>query len=142
MNWGYRIALFFSCFVAFMIFMVIKCLQVDHELVSPDYYAKEIAFQEQLNQQQNVKKLQQKPTWEITKDELVITIKDHFDKGEVTFFRPSDGALDFTETLQLDSAQQQSISLSKFKKGIYRLQLSWEDNSPKKYYLEKEIRIP
>ncbi|BDS09308.1 FixH family protein [Aureispira anguillae] len=141
MNWGYRIALFFVAFITFMLFMLYKCVQQNFDLVAPDYYAKEVAFQEQINQQKNVLALAQKPTWEIGSSHLSIQFPTIPKQGKINFFRPSDKQLDFEEQLQLDDQQQQQIPLEKFQKGIYKLQLSWSDNN-KDYYIEKQILIP
>ena len=49
MNWGWKIALGYGCFVAFILFMVYSANQVDFQLVTPDYYSAEIAFQDQID---------------------------------------------------------------------------------------------
>lgn len=141
MNWGYKIALFFVAFVSFMLFMLYKCIQQDFDLVAPDYYAQELVYQKQIDQQNNVLELSQKPTWELQQDHFVLTFPNQLKEGQIRFFRPSDDQLDFTEALDLDAQQQQQISLNKFQKGIYKVQLSWSDQS-KDYYIEKPILIP
>lgn len=141
MNWGYKIALFFVAFVSFMLFMLYKCIQQDFDLVAPDYYAQELVYQKQIDQQNNVLELSQKPTWELQQDHFVLTFPNQLEEGQIRFFRPSDDQLDFTEALDLDAQQQQQISLNKFQKGIYKVQLSWSDQS-KDYYIEKPILIP
>lgn len=141
MNWGYKIALFFVAFVSFMLFMLYKCIQQDFDLVAPDYYAQELVYQKQIDQQNNVLELSQKPTWELQQDHFVLTFPNQLKEGQIRFFRPSDDQLDFTEALDLDAQQQQQISLNKFQKGIYKVQLSWSDQR-KDYYIEKPILIP
>lgn len=141
MNWGHGIALLICAFITFMMFMLYQAMQIDHELVSNDYYAKEVAFQQKINEQQNTKNLAEKPSWEITADAFVLSIPTTMHSGQINFFRPSNSKLDFVETLQLNSTQQQEIPLSKFKNGLYNLQLSWTD-SDKNYYLEKQIYFP
>jgi hypothetical protein len=141
MSWGYRITLLFTSFVVFMLFMVYKCTQQNYELVAPDYYAKEIAFETQIQRQKNALTLAEKPNYEITDNQLVLHIPTTVQNGTINFFRPSNSALDFEETIQLDSLQKQELVLSKFKKGLYQMQLNWNDGT-KDYYIEEKILIP
>lgn len=141
MHWGYRIALFFTSFVIFMLIMVYKCTQQNYELVAPDYYAKEIAFEDQIQKQKNVAALAEKPKFEIAENQLVLHIPTTVNTGTVNFLRPSDSKLDFEEKIHLDSLQNQELELSKFKKGLYQMQLTWNDGN-KDYYIEEKILIP
>lgn len=141
MNWGYRIAIFFSAFIAFMLFMLYQCVQQNFDLVAEDYYAQEVAFQQQIDQQNNVSKLTQKPSWSITEEHFKLSFPNAFTKGSVHFFRPSDKTLDFGEALKVDSNGQQQIALNKFKRGVYKVQLSWADQE-EAYYIEEQIFIP
>ena len=141
MNWGYRIAVFFVAFIMFMLFMLYKCVQQNFDLVAEDYYAQEVTFQNRIDQQNNVLTLDTKPSWQIEEDYFKLSFPNSFSKGEIHFFRPSDKNLDFGETLQIDANQQQQIALNKFKKGIYKVQLSWSDQE-KDYYIEQQIFIP
>jgi hypothetical protein len=141
MNWGYRIAIFFMAFVTFMLFMLYQCVQQNFDLVAEDYYAQEVVFQEQINQQNNVFKLDQKPSWDITEDNFKLSFPNAFTKGNIHFFRPSDKNLDFGETLKIDSLGQQQIALNKFKRGVYKVQLSWSDQK-EAYYIEERVFIP
>lgn len=141
MNWGYKIAIFFSAFISFMLFMLYQCIQQDFDLVAEDYYAKEVSFQEQIDRQNNVASLSQKPSWAIQSNYFLLSFPNPLSQGKITFFRPSDDALDFEVPLQLNQQQQQQIPLDKFKRGIYNVQLSWSD-SQKDYYIEKQILIP
>lgn len=141
MNWGYRIAIFFVAFVSFMLFMLYQCVQQSFDLVAEDYYAQEVAFQNQIDQQNNVLKLTHKPTWKVEENHFKLSFPNDFTKGNIHFFRPSDKELDFGETLDIDTSQEQQIALEKFKRGIYKVQLSWSDQN-EDYYIEEQIFIP
>ncbi|MBL4648222.1 MAG: FixH family protein [Aureispira sp.] len=141
MNWGYRIAIFFMAFISFMLFMLYQCVQQNFDLVSEDYYAQEVGFQEQINQQNNVYKLAQKPSWNIAEKYFELSFPNKFTEGSVHFFRPSDKGLDFGEALKIDANGQQLVALNKFKRGVYKIQLSWSDQK-EAYYIEEQIFIP
>lgn len=141
MNWGHKIAIFFSAFIAFMLFMLYQCIQQDFDLVTEDYYAQEVSFQEQIDRQNNVANLAQKPSWEIQSNHFLLSFPNALEQGKIIFFRPSDDALDFEVALQLNEQRQQKVALDKFKKGIYNIQLSWSDKKDD-YYIEEQILIP
>ena len=56
-NWGTGITIFFLSFVVFMLFMAYKCFQTDFDLVTEDYYAKELVYQETIKKLNNEKNL-------------------------------------------------------------------------------------
>ena len=45
MNWGARIALLYGGFVVLIVVLVTKSMREDFDLVSADYYNKELAYQ-------------------------------------------------------------------------------------------------
>lgn len=141
MNWGYRIAIFFLAFITFMLFMLYQCSQQNFDLVAEDYYAQEVAFQKQINRQNNVSKLAQKPSWSISENNFELSFPTPFTEGSIYFFRPSDKTLDFGETLNVDKNKQQQIALNKFKRGVYKIKLNWSDQK-ESYYIEEQIFIP
>lgn len=53
MSWGYRIMLLFTGFAALMITLVYKATHTKYELVSKDYYADELRYQEKIDGMNN-----------------------------------------------------------------------------------------
>lgn len=141
MNWGYRIIIFFSAFVAFMAFMFYKCLQQDFDLVAPDYYAQELAYQEQIDQLNNTQSLNKKPTWEFDDTDFILVFPNTITTGKINFFRPSDDELDQEKLVVLDNQLQQKFDLDQFQQGIYMIKLSWSNNGTD-YYMEERVRFP
>jgi hypothetical protein len=141
MNWGYRIALFFTCFVIFMLTMVYKCVQQDFDLVSENYYAQEIAYQDRIDRLANTEQLDTKPTYKIGEQHLNIGFPSAIESGNIYCFRPSDETLDFEHVLALSKQHQYQIPLTEFTSGIYKLKVEWIQNNTN-YYQEQEIFIP
>ncbi len=56
-NWGTGIALTLILFVGLMSFMVYKAMQQDFDLVTEDYYAEELDYQNIINQKTNALQL-------------------------------------------------------------------------------------
>ncbi|MGB0391546.1 MAG: FixH family protein [Salibacteraceae bacterium] len=114
------------------------------ELVTEDYYAKEIQFQDQLDRVKNALELNTNFTWTKSEDSWVLGLSGDFThkevKGVLTVFRPSDSSLDFEIPIQLDSNFKQVVSASKFVKGKYQIQVKWTVNG-KECYLEKNVFV-
>lgn len=142
-NWGTKIALLYIGFIGLIIFMVVKSFGEKYDLVTEDYYAKEIAFQSQIDDRIRTEELDRKLIVKTTSSALEIEFphdKNTALKGSVNCFRPSDKSYDFVEQFEIDE-NLYSIPLSKFISGKYRLKMQWSSND-KDYYEEKIVIIP
>ena len=114
------------------------------ELVSEDYYAREIQFQDQLDRVKNALELKTDFTWEKVDGFWVLGLKGDFDpqevNGVVTMYRPSDSTLDFDIPIALEVNSTQKIDGSLFQSGKYQVQVKWTVNG-KDCYLEKNVFI-
>lgn len=145
MNWGYKIALVFIGFVGLMVSLVIICFrQKDIHLVEEQYYEKEIAYQEQINIQQNTVTLVAPPTIKYIKENQAVTIHHPllstgaFPEGSILFFRPSDAAMDFVVPLFINEMGNQVIPIDHLEKGLWKVKMEWTTAS-KKFYLEEKL---
>jgi len=60
LNWGVGIVITIACFIGFIMFFVIKMStdkKYDHDLVTEEYYKQELAYQDQIDAQQNSARL-------------------------------------------------------------------------------------
>ena len=53
-NWGTKIALSFVGFCGLMIFMTVKSFNTDFHLVTEDYYAEELQYQDHIDRVKNL----------------------------------------------------------------------------------------
>lgn len=145
MNWGLRIAILYGAFVAMILFLVFKTMNEKVDLVSPDYYQKELKFQEQIDMQTQSASLNEQPAIEITEKNIAIKFPGAVAKenisGTIKFYRPSDSSKDFTTAMEVDSSGIQIVPSDKFIKGIYEAQLTWSAGG-KNYYNEISLYIP
>lgn len=141
-NWGTKIAIFYSVFVVFILTMVYMAFGENYELVTEDYYQQELEFQEKIDKSSNAFALD---------DKLKIVIKDNFvvikfppslsvTTGTINFFRPSDESADFDAEIELVE-NNQTFELSKFIKGKYLVKTDWKTAS-EEYFQEDIIFIP
>jgi hypothetical protein len=141
--------LILAAFVGFALFignMVRQAMQTDVDLVSQDYYQKEIGYQKHINQVKATRDLagQVTMTHAATAGQLSLVFPASKslapDKGQLRFFRPSNANLDFTLPLRLNGEGQQHIPTDALAKGRWRVQLSWQRGG-QYYFLEKEITL-
>lgn len=143
MNWGHGIAIFFCCFVAFMLFMVVKSFQENIDLVTENYYEQELQYQHQIEKIQNTKQLEE--TVKIT-TQAGKGIQLSFPRlaapiqGQVQVFRPSDARFDLLEELTPDSNNQQLIATSALPPGFYRIKINWQA-AGQDYYTEETLNL-
>ena len=141
MHWGHGIAIFFTCFVAFMIFMVVKSFQQNIDLVTENYYEQELKFQQQIDKIHNTKKLDEQVTVRLEDEGLLITFPDlESIKGHIQVFRPSDAQFDLERTIDLDGHNRQSISTASLPAGFYRIKIDWNAEG-KEFYTEETINL-
>ncbi|HBH07327.1 MAG TPA: hypothetical protein DDX92_12075 [Flavobacteriales bacterium] len=114
------------------------------ELVTDDYYARELAFQEQIDKIENAQSINAKIGWSQNSGGYQFSMTGDFDhtqvKGRIVFFRPSSRELDTQYPLNLDSNGVQNVPLELLKPGRYQIQASWNDGI-KDFYLEKNIFV-
>lgn len=145
MNWGNRI---FFAFVAFMMFLgvlVYKAFQSQVQLVSPDYYKKEIAFQEQINKIDNERALDKSVHIEHNSkmDELHIIFPAELtvEGAKVNLYRPSDASMDRKWNLQPNRVSTHTLSTKMLASGLWIIKVEWRDQS-KSYFKEQNIYLP
>lgn len=144
LNWGSGIAIFYTCFVLAFVFLVFKSTQYDNSLVSNDYYADDLKYQEHFDKLLNSSLLvQDLKIWNKTQKqevELLFPAIGGEVKGEIHFFRPSDSKLDFKIAIKTDAENVQSIPTNGLKQGLWKVKVDWQA-AGKAFYTEEAIRI-
>ncbi|TXD83070.1 FixH family protein [Subsaximicrobium wynnwilliamsii] len=143
-NWGTGIVLAFIGFISFIMYFVIQ-MNVDeklsYDLVTEDYYGKELEFQEDLDKQEHAKSLTTDVTWTRTKEGLLISFpldKDIKDiTGKVFLYRPSNKQLDYETTISL-SNHNLLIPDKRLVDGRWNISVDWQYHG-NSYLYKKEI---
>jgi len=98
LNWGKAIILVFIIFISFIVYIVKGSMNAKIDLVTENYYKKELQYQETINKLVNADSLHDKINLQFTATELAITLPSSLNgnlcTGEVYFYRPSDKSLD------------------------------------------------
>ena len=143
-NWGWRIVILYGSFVVLILFMVWKTTTVKDDLVTPDYYAKELKFQDQVDKQKRTHSLKEQPSWNVIGNKVAIMFPVEMVakniKAEILFYNASEAKSDFTVSCSPDSTGLCQVSSEKFKHGVYEMKIDWSAGGVS-YYNEGTINI-
>ena len=144
MSWGKGIILIYAVFVTGIAVMVYTSMTKDTELVTKNYYEKELKYQEQIDKFNNSNELNKRLKIEGKENMIVIIFpNDELNKtlmGEVSFYRPSDAKSDFSVPVAVNDNHEQEIVTDKLQKGLWKVMVNWNDGTVN-YYNEEKIMI-
>lgn len=145
LHWGNYIAIFYTCFVIAMVFMVFKSSQNQMDLVQENYYQKDLDYESFRSKRQNSTELSEQVSvsYSVTNNAIELTFPEGMKtlSGKLVLFRPSDKQLDKTFILKLDQQSKMSIPIDgDIPPGLWKVQLDWEAEG-NNYYKEESIFI-
>jgi len=143
MNWGYKILIVYLVFVSGIIFLVFKSSSQKVDLVTTDYYDKELVYQQKIDAMKNADRLSDTIKYEILHNGLSIVFPKDFSgktiAGNALLYCPSDENKDVTQNFSIkDTPVLLPVNITD--KREYQLQLSWQSNGTN-YYFEKKLLI-
>ncbi len=142
-RWPYAIVAVFLLFAGYIGFMVQQALRTTVDLVSPDYYQQEMAYQQRM---ETVARTAALPApVQLTYDaaarvlwfRLPPALAGQAVRGKLHFFRPSNQKLDFSLPLQAGSQQ---FSTARMQPGYWRARLDFTAGG-QPYFIEKELTL-
>jgi len=143
-NWGTAIVLAFIGFISFIMYFVISMNfndKYNHDLVTEDYYKKELGYQDDINKQNNAQALDQDITYEKTSEGLVFKFPENFDTkkitGKVFLYRPSNKQLDFETPISI-SESYLLVPDKRLLDGRWNITIDWQYNETS-YLFKKSI---
>lgn len=142
-NWGIFAFSLFGVFVVFMLTMVFFASKQNNELVTENYYEKELEFKSILEKKNQANNLTEKVIFNIDADNLNLIFPKEIVgeiSGEIVFYKPSNQTADKTIVFNTKNNIQQ-FKLTLFEKGMYRVKIDW-NSSKKGYYNELDVVIP
>lgn len=148
-SWGTGIVIAFIAFISFILYFVINMTinsRSNHDLVTPDYYQKELHFQEDLAAQQRAKALENKVVILATQEGLLIefpidmTTTAATVRGKLSLSKPNNKNLDQEFPLKLQG-NQMLIPASQLVGGRWNLEIDWEFEK-QSYRIEQGIQMP
>lgn len=142
-NWGYKIAMVYLVFVTGIIYLVVQASRQNIDLVTENYYAEEIQYQQRINEKNNTEALSAPLEVQVQHGVLTVSFPTEFSqkelKGEVTLYCPSDAKKDLSRNLHTEN-NSMKISLPEQNQGFHQLKVKWEAGGVK-YYFEKNLML-
>jgi len=109
-NWGTGLVIGMVLFMGFILFFVIKIStdkKYDYDLVTEEYYKKEMVYQKEIDAQQNSNSFETSISGKKISEGWMLTFPKNIDyskiEGTVFLYRPSNKQLDFQLPLKLSN---------------------------------------
>ena len=137
-SFGTGIALAYTSFVLFMLYMVYRSVtQKDIFLVTESYYEEELKYQDKIDQMTLANQLSSKATLVVEGNEMLLTFPKESvgTSGEIAFYRPSNPAFDFKLPLAISDTALVMSAPKTMQKGLWEAHISWKKEG--KTYLER-----
>ncbi|WP_298535087.1 FixH family protein [uncultured Algibacter sp.] len=143
-NWGTGIVLAFIGFISFILYFIITMNvseDFEHELVTEDYYAEELAYQNDIDKLNNAKTLEENISYEKSDAGLRVKFPESFNykniTGKVFLYRPSNKQLDFETAISLSNSYL-LIPDNRLVDGRWNIKIDWQYKG-KSYLFKKSI---
>ncbi|MCD8434526.1 FixH family protein [Tenacibaculum dicentrarchi] len=144
LNWGAGIVIAIIAFMSFILYFVISMStgnNYNHDLVSEEYYQKELVFQGDIDATKNAKELSENIKVQRVSEGLKIYFPTAFNptdiKGKVFLYRPSNKQLDFEMPISISNIYL-LVPEKRLLGGRWNIIVSWNyKNTP--YLFEQEL---
>ncbi|MBK7425976.1 MAG: FixH family protein [Saprospiraceae bacterium] len=143
MSWGYKILAMYGAFILLIGALVFGSYQQDVNLVSKDYYQREIEFQQVIDGRNNLQKISAQPEILLLKDILEVKLpagSAELKNLEIWIYNASNPAADIKYNEASTVKRTFSFPLTQVHKGQYHLKIKWMENGLP-YYFDKEMSI-
>ncbi|MBL0356996.1 MAG: FixH family protein [Chitinophagaceae bacterium] len=108
MNWGYKILFVYLAFVAGIVVMVFKSSSQKIDLVTEDYYAKELKYQDRIDAINRSNALSAPVKYEVVNQQMIISFPKEFAEKKISvtvvLYCPSDDRKDITKEFVTSNA--------------------------------------
>ncbi len=135
-NWGWGIATVYTVFAVATIAFVVFSFTQTVELVTPDYYERELAYDEHARRVQNAAALVQpvRVDMDASTQRLFVLFPMKPSAGSVLLYRPSASGLDRRYDLVCDAESRMRIDVRDLPRGEWRVQVTWDSGSTALYH--------
>jgi hypothetical protein len=144
--WAWGITGAYLVFAGLTLTMVAIAVMQRTDLVSEDYYQREIDHQQHIDRRARTQALPAGVAWSFSHegDDLVLRFpQDHFTdspEGQVYLYRPDNATLDRDYPIALDAYGQQRIPLAELAFGRWHVRIEWHADG-QQYFSERELQV-
>lgn len=126
MNWGKGIAIALIGFIVFIVTLGVKMMKADADLVSDDYYKKEVVYGNEIVAQQNAKETNTTLEKEVSDEGVMLSLNTlHFEGGTLLLRRSNDPSMDIQLEMEGSTVYVESTQLQQ---GKYDIIIDWKGN--------------
>ena len=144
MNWGVGIFLGYGVFLVIVLGTVFFSTTQDVNLVTEDYYEKEIAYQQQIDKMNRTKNLPEQIVIKVEPGMIRFTFPEMFKESEIAgslhMYRPSSKKQDVQVPIALDENFEQVFPTGNIAKGLWEINVDWQVNGVE-YFNKKRVLI-
>lgn len=143
--WPAAIIGFFALAIIFFGSYIAWAVRQREDLVSADYYEREVRYQSQLDSMNRSQTLAARVvvTFEPAKQIIVITLPQadvQGATGNIHLYRPSDARLDRELPLALSAAGVQHIDARELREGLWKVRVTWSAGG-KDYFVDQQVIV-
>jgi nitrogen fixation protein FixH len=144
--WSLGITLAFALFIAGTAALIVIASAHQSDLVTPDYYEREIQYQTRLDQLNRTAYLddQVKVVFDAATRRICVSLPASLagsvTSGRVQLYRPSAAGLDRELKLELDANGSQSLDAAALEPGLWKVRIHWTSRQ-QDYYADKRIVV-
>lgn len=142
-NWGTGLVIGMVLFISFILYFVIQIMtneKHDFELVTENYYSREMVYQDELDAESNSLSLKKNVVGKRTENGWLLTFPEDMDAskitGNVSMYRPSNKKLDFDVPIKLDG-NQLLIPDSRLVSGRWNTIVTWNYEGKSYRFVDK-----
>jgi len=143
-NWGYKITVFYLVFIAGIMYLVIQSSRQKMDLVTPDYYAQELKYQDKIDQSKRANGLSEQIRYQFSESGILINFPKEFQgkniTGNIELYYPADEKKDVLANVQTDQ-NQFLLAIPDKRSGMHILKVNWEVAGVR-YYFEEPVFMP
>ncbi len=134
----------FVVFAGGMIYLAYRCMHVNTELVSTEYYKDELRYQDVIDATRTANALSEKVKLVQTDGAITVQLpaemKNQKVSGTIWFYCAADAKLDRHIRVEINSPTPQQINKTLLSRGCYTVKFDWTSNN-KHYYTEQSLTI-
>lgn len=130
MNWGTGIIIMLVVFMIGLFVMVFIAVSQRVDLVTQNYYEKELVYQEEIDKLERAKALPQELTIHTGVEGIIVQFPENSIKsnlqGTVHLYRPSNSSLDRQYSVKVDTLSRMLIPYTGLYRGKWTVKVDWK----------------
>jgi nitrogen fixation protein FixH len=145
-NFGQGILVVLLLFMAGMSALVYKCTKQSIDLVSNNYYEKELKYQNQIDKENQTLALSEDMQIAYDQEKQLVTFQypGTFEStnisGKITFYKPDNASLDFEKPINVNKDNSQHVTANSLASGWWNVKVDWNVNAIS-YFKETKILV-